>query len=97
MKIEKRTDWINPDEKMISLEIGDQHAIHYYSYTYLVNDQGQFHPLVRWDNFNRKPHVAIYENDAVKQYDTDEKAYGEVVKIVRLFRLNLPRMDIRNL
>jgi hypothetical protein len=97
LKIEKRTDWINQQEKIQSLEIGDNKAIHYYSYTYLVDEQGLFRPLVRWDNFNNNPHVDVFENDAFKRYATDSKEYSEVQKIVRLFRMNLPRMDLRNL
>jgi hypothetical protein len=97
LKIEKRTDWINPQEKIQSLEIGDNKTLHYYSYTYLVDERGEFRPLVRWDNFNNSPHVDVFENDAVKRYTTDEKGYSEVQKIVRLFRLNLPRMDLKDL
>jgi len=97
LKIEKRTDWINAQEKIQSIEIGDSKTRHYYSYTYLVDEHGGFRPLVRWDNFNNNPHVDVFESDAVRTYSTDEKGYGEVQKIVRLFRLNLPQMDLKDL
>ena len=97
MKIEKKVDFIAPKEKLVSLEISNYKNILYYSYTYLVERKGEFKPLVRWDNFNKRPHVDVFEGEVLSSYDTDEKTYSEVSKLVTMFRQNLPRMSLESL
>jgi hypothetical protein len=97
MKIERRTDWIAPKEKLISVEIGDPKARYYYSYTYVIGGEEECKPLVRWDNFNKTPHVDVYSDGTVKRFESPEKDYTEVLKVVRLFRSNLCRMDLATL
>jgi hypothetical protein len=97
MKIEKKVDWIAPKEKLVGLEISNYKNLLFYSFTYLVERGGKFQPLVRWDNFNKRPHVDIYEGENLTSYDTEEKTHIEVLKLVKMFRQNLPRMNLESL
>ena len=97
MKIERKVDWLTDKEKLVSLEISNYKTLLYYSFTYLIERKGEFKPLVRWDNFNKRPHVDVYENDLLTSYDTEEKTYAEVHKLVTMFRQNLPRMNLESL
>lgn len=97
MKIEKKVDWISDKEKLMSLTISNYKTILYYSFTYLVERKGDYEPLVRWDNFNKRPHVDVYEGTTLTSYDAEEKTYSEVLKLVTMFRQNLPRMDVKTL
>ena len=97
MKIEKKVDWIGPKEKLVSLEISNYKNLLYYSFTYLVKKKGDFQPLIRWDNFNKRAHVDVYEGESLTSYDTEEKTHGEVLKLVTMFRQNLPRMKLESL
>ena len=98
MKIEKKVDWIAPKEKLVTLQISNYKNLLYYSYTYLVEKQGDFTPLVRWDNFNKRPHVDVYEDGGtLTSHNTEEKTYTEVMKLVTMFRQNLPRMNLESL
>ena len=97
MKIEKRVEWIGPKEKLLSLEITNYKNLLYYSFTYLVEDKGEYRPLVRWDNFNKRAHVDVYEGESLRSYDTEEKTHPEVLKLVKMFRKNLPRMNLETL
>jgi hypothetical protein len=97
MKIEKKVDWIAPKEKLVGLEISNYKNSLFYSFTYLVETGGQFRPLVRWDNFNKRPHVDVFEGESLTSYDTEEKTHMEVLKLVNMFRQNLPRMNLESL
>ena len=97
MNIEKRVVWIAPKEKLMSLEISNYKTLLYYSFTYLVEMKGDFKPLIRWDNFNKRSHVDVYDGESLTRYDTEEKTYEEVLKLVKMFRQNLPRMNLESL
>lgn len=97
MRIERRTDWISQEEKLVSLEITSFKQRLYYSYTYFVENGGEFLPLIRWDNFNKAPHIDVYEKAGMKRHNSEEKTYLEVMKLVKMFRQNLPKVDLSKL
>ncbi|MEW5937639.1 MAG: hypothetical protein AB1665_07465 [Candidatus Thermoplasmatota archaeon] len=91
--------WIHKSEYLRALEVREAQKRRFYSYTYMVRTKGGWTPCVRWDNWERQPHVDRYdENGAlIEQRACGEKELEEVVKLVRIFRRNLPAMDLTQL
>ena len=59
--------------------------------------QGFWRPLIRWDNYDEKPHVDVYgenQNLISQQPITDHKDLKEIVELVKIFRRNLAVMNI---
>ncbi|MCI0480704.1 MAG: hypothetical protein L0213_03850 [Candidatus Dadabacteria bacterium] len=95
----KKRVWIHKKEVVEGILVKDDSKIRFYSCTYLVNERGGWKPYVRWDNWDRQPHVDKYDaNGALtEQKPCNEKNFDDIVKLVKIFRRNLLTMEISQL
>ncbi|MDG6219848.1 MAG: hypothetical protein QCI38_00180 [Candidatus Thermoplasmatota archaeon] len=97
MDLVKESIRIHRNERIDSIQVWDRGRLVFYSYTYLyLSRYGDWRPLVRWDNFEKNPHVDKYdENNALLESKTcGEKGLEEVIKLATIFRRNLLAMDL---
>jgi len=100
MDLVKETILLHRNERMDSIEVRDRGRMVFYSYTYLYKSKyGDWRPLVRWDNFEKTPHVDKYdENRALlESKPTSEKKLDDVVKLANIFRRSLLAMELGDL
>ena len=83
------------------MEIWEKNRKSFYSYTYKVkNRKNNLVPLVRWDNFEKDPHVDKYDENTGALLEGKvcmEKELKEVIKVVTVFRKNLRAMEVSDL
>jgi hypothetical protein len=89
-----------------AVEIYENDNLKYYSYLYKIwegqsqKNQGTWRTLIRWDNYDEKPHVDIYgenRNLVRQQTATEHKSLKEVIQLVKIFRRNLVAMDVSDI
>jgi len=100
MKLTRQKIWVHRNEAVESITVEDQGKLKFYSHTYLVRARGgAWRPCVRWDNWDRQPHVDKYDASGVlvEQKPCNDKSLEDVLKLVRIFRRNLLTMDLSQL
>ena len=100
MKLTRQRTWVHRTEMVESLVLEDAGKVRFYSYTYMGKDKGQsWTPYVKWDNWDRQPHVDKYDGTGVlvEQKPCNEKNLEEVLKLVQIFRKNLLAMELSQL
>lgn len=78
------------------VEIKKDEDMIFYSYNYLVKSDKQWKRYIRWDNFQKQPHVDRYD-DTGNLTATEQcrgKTLKEVVELVGIFGKNLISMDL---
>ena len=100
MKLTRQRTWVHRNEMVESLVLEDSGKVRLYSYTYMGRGKGQaWTPYVKWDNWDRQPHVDKYDGTGVlvEQKPCNEKSLEEVLKLVQIFRKNLLTMELSQL
>ncbi len=100
MNVIRQKTWIHKNELLESIIVDEAGKIRFYSYTYFVRTKGRdWTPYVKWDNWDRQPHVDKYDGGGVleEQKACNEKSMDEVLKLVKIFRKNLLTMDLSQL
>ncbi len=100
MKLTRQRTWVHRNEMVESLVLEDGGKVRFYSYTYMGRGKGQsWTPYVKWDNWDRQPHVDKYDGTGVlvEQKPCNEKGLEEVLKLVQIFRKNLLVMELSQL
>lgn len=100
MNIIRQKSWVHKNEILESIVVEDAGRVRFYSHTYLVWSKGRgWTPYVKWDNWDRQPHVDKYDGSGVlvEQKPCNEKNMDEVLKLIRIFRRNLLTMDLSQL
>ncbi len=96
MQIEKKEYIINENEKIDVLEIIGDDAIKFYSYNYKIKNNGKWKLYLRWDNFQKQPHIDRFDGagNLVESTQSREKTLKEVVELVNIFGKNLVSMNL---
>ncbi|MGM0510334.1 MAG: DUF7718 family protein [Thermoplasmatota archaeon] len=96
MIVEKKTIDINEKEILDAVEIKDKGEIKYYSYNYKVKSDGRWKIYVRWDNFQKQPHLDKYDENEnlVESEPSRDKSLDEILELIGIFGKNLVSMDL---
>ncbi len=96
MIVEKKTIDINEKEILDTVEIKDGEEVKYYSYNYKVKSDGRWKIYVRWDNFQKQPHLDKYDENEnlVESEPSRDKNLDEILELVGIFGKNLVSMDL---
>jgi hypothetical protein len=100
MKLTRQRTWVHRNEMVESLVLEDTGKVRFFSHTYMGKGKGQsWIPYVKWDNWDRQPHVDKYDGTGVlvEQKPCNEKSLEEVLKLVQIFRKNLLTMELSQL
>ena len=66
MNIIRQSTWIHKNEFLESIVVDKGGKIRFYSHTYFVRTKGRkWIPYVKWDNWDRQPHVDKYDGSGV--------------------------------
>lgn len=102
VSIFKHRIFLQKNDMVEAVEIYENENLKYYSYLYKIwetksqQGQGDWRILMRWDNYDEKPHVDIYgeSRNLVRQHSTTEhKSLKEVTELIKIFRRNLVAMN----
>ncbi len=96
MIVEKKEIAIKENEKLEAIEIYRDKDLSYYSYNYMVKVDEKWKRYIRWDNFQKQPHVDRYDEtgNLVTSEQSRDKSLKEVLELVDIFGKNLISMDI---
>ncbi len=99
MRIEKKIYRLRKNERIESIEILKEEKRIYYSYNYQILKDKEWNTSVRWDNFQKKPHVDSYDENGNLLYSspTRVKSLKEVLELIDIFGKNIVTMDITKL
>lgn len=96
MIVENNTIQINEKEILETVEIKKEDEIKYYSYNYKVKSEGKWKICVRWDNFQKQPHLDKYDENEnlVESEPSRDKSLDEVMELIGIFGKNLVSMEL---
>jgi len=96
MIVEKKTIDINEKEILDTVEIKDEGEVKYYSYNYKVKSDGRWKIYIRWDNFQKQPHLDKYDENEnlVESEPSRDKTLDEILELIGIFGKNLVSMDL---
>ena len=100
MEVNKLQILLSKRERFDIFEIRDRHRLTYFSYTYRITDKyGSNRPIIRWDNFQGQIHYDTYDSNQLllEQKKCDYKSHKEILQLIKIFKHNLPMMDIDQL
>jgi len=99
MKIYRKIYELRNKERLESVEIIKDGKRIYYSYNYQILKDNKWRISVRWDNFQKKPHVDSFDENGNLQSSssTREKSLKEVLELIDIFGKNIVSMDITKL
>ncbi len=99
MIMEKKRYNLKENERIDSLEVKKDHERIFYSYNYKVKKDNNWRLYVRWDNFQKQPHVDRYDENGnhIEAISSREKSLKEVIELVDIFGKNLVTMDLSRL
>jgi hypothetical protein len=91
--------WIHRNEVVDSYELSNENKLEFFSYTYKVQIEGNWIPLVRFDNWEIGSHFDKYDENGslVTQKQCPERSLEDVARLAKEFRRNLVTMDISSL
>lgn len=96
MKVARERIWIHKNEILDSIEVLEGNKVQFFSYTYKALLEGQWVPLVRFDNWEMGSHYDKYDENGslLEQKPCSMKSLEDVARLVKEFRRNLLTMDI---
>lgn len=99
MIIERKIVHLTENERIDSLELKEKGELLFYSYDYEVKKNGDWKIYIRWDNFQKQPHIDRYDESGnhVESVEGREKTLKEVLELVDIFGKNLVSMDLSRL
>jgi uncharacterized FlgJ-related protein len=99
VRITKERVWIHRNEVVDSYELSNENKLEFFSYTYKVQIEGNWIPLVRFDNWEIGSHFDKYDENGslVTQKQCPERSLEDVARLAKEFRRNLVTMDISSL
>ncbi len=96
MIVERKEIKIKDTEKLDAIEVKKNGDVVFYSYNYMVKKDEQWKRYIRWDNFQKQPHVDRYDEtgNLIGTEQSREKALKEVIELIGIFGKNLISMDL---
>ena len=98
-KVVRQRFWVRRDEVLDAVEAFEGARRVFYSFTYRTGRDGVWIPTVRWDNWEGQDHVDRFDERGVlkDRGPWRDRPLPDVLKLIKMFRRNLPTMDLTEL
>jgi hypothetical protein len=100
LEIVKQQIILSNRERFDILELRIKHRLKFFSYTYRISDKyGTARPIIRWDNYEGQIHYDTFDTNQrlFVQKPCQYKPPKEILQLIKIFKHNLPNMEIDQL